>query len=36
MKGASQKIKNKFKIIMESDKIISFQGEAIVIKAIKR
>ena len=36
MKGASQKIKNKFKIVIEADEIISFQGEAVVIKAIKR
>jgi ubiquinone/menaquinone biosynthesis C-methylase UbiE len=33
---ASQKVKDKFKIINEDEKIISFQGEAIVLKAIKR
>jgi ubiquinone/menaquinone biosynthesis C-methylase UbiE len=33
---ASQKVKDKFKIIIEDEKIISFQGEAIVLKAIKR
>ena len=36
MKGASQKIKNKFNIVIKADKIISFQGEAVVIKAIRR
>jgi ubiquinone/menaquinone biosynthesis C-methylase UbiE len=33
---ASQKIKDKFRIIIEENQIISFQGEAIVLKAIKR
>ncbi|MFK9092803.1 class I SAM-dependent methyltransferase [Bacillus salipaludis] len=36
MNGSSDKIKNKFRIVIEEDQIISFQGEAVVLKAIKR
>lgn len=32
----SQRIKEKFRILTENDKVISFVGEAIVLKAIKR
>lgn len=34
--GATQKIKNKFRIIIEDNLVKSFQGEAIVLKAIKK
>ncbi|MFF2450676.1 class I SAM-dependent methyltransferase [Neobacillus sp. NPDC058068] len=34
--GASQKVKDKFRIVIENNQVISFQGEAIVLKAIKR
>lgn len=33
---SSQKVKEKFRILIENDKVISFVGEAIVLKAIKR
>ncbi|MEH7177764.1 class I SAM-dependent methyltransferase [Neobacillus vireti] len=33
---SSQGIKDKFRMVIENDKIISFVGEAIVLKAIKR
>jgi len=36
MKGASEKIKHKFRVVIEEDQIISFQGEAVVLKVIKR
>ncbi|MBO0962028.1 methyltransferase domain-containing protein [Neobacillus sp. MM2021_6] len=36
MKGASEKIKNKFRVVFEADQVNSFQGEAVVLKAIKR
>ncbi|WP_342431813.1 class I SAM-dependent methyltransferase [Neobacillus sp. FSL H8-0543] len=32
----SQKVKDKFKIVIEDEKVVSFQGEAIGLKAIKR
>lgn len=34
--GATQKIKNKFRIIIEDNLVKSFRGEAIVLKAIKK
>jgi ubiquinone/menaquinone biosynthesis C-methylase UbiE len=34
--SSSSKIKNKFKIKIEDQQIISFQGEAIILKAIKK
>jgi ubiquinone/menaquinone biosynthesis C-methylase UbiE len=34
--GASQKVKEKFKVSIVDDQVISFQGEAIILKAIKR
>ncbi|WHY84159.1 class I SAM-dependent methyltransferase [Neobacillus novalis] len=34
--GASQKVKDKFRIVIKNNHVISFQGEAIVLKAIKR
>ncbi|MGG3470966.1 methyltransferase domain-containing protein [Neobacillus pocheonensis] len=34
--NASPKIKQKFRIVIEKDQVISFQGEAIVLKAIKK
>lgn len=34
--GASAKVKEKFRIVIEDNQVISFQGEAIVLKAIKR
>ncbi|MFJ5715353.1 class I SAM-dependent methyltransferase [Neobacillus sp. NPDC093127] len=34
--GASQKVKDKFRIVIENNHVISFQGEAIVLKAIKK
>lgn len=34
--GVSQKVKDKFRIVIENNHVISFQGEAIVLKAIKR
>ncbi|MEH7276408.1 class I SAM-dependent methyltransferase [Neobacillus vireti] len=34
--NSSQEIKNKFRMVIENDKIISFVGEAIILKAIKR
>jgi ubiquinone/menaquinone biosynthesis C-methylase UbiE len=34
--SASQEVKNKFKIIIEEHQVISFKGEAIVLKAIKK
>lgn len=33
--AASQKVKDKFRIVIEDNQVISFQGEAIVLKAIK-
>ena len=33
---SSQEIKDKFRMVIENEKIISFVGEAIVLKAIKR
>jgi hypothetical protein len=33
---ASPIVKEKFKIVIEDEKIVSFQGEAIVLKAVKR
>ncbi|MDQ0197875.1 class I SAM-dependent methyltransferase [Neobacillus ginsengisoli] len=36
MLTATQKIKDKFRIVINEDQVISFQGEAIVLKAIKR
>ena len=33
---SSQEIKDKFRIVIENEKIISFVGEAIILKAIKR
>jgi ubiquinone/menaquinone biosynthesis C-methylase UbiE len=33
---ASNKIRDKFRVVIEDDQVISFQGEAIVLKAIKR
>ncbi len=32
----SNNIKDKFRVFIEEDQVISFQGEAIVLKAIKR
>lgn len=34
--SSSPKIKNKFKIKIVDEQIISFQGEAIILKAIKK
>ena len=34
--GATQKIKDKFRIVIENNQVISFQGEAIVLNALKR
>jgi ubiquinone/menaquinone biosynthesis C-methylase UbiE len=34
--NASQKIKNKFKIVIVDHQVISFEGEAIILKAVKR
>jgi ubiquinone/menaquinone biosynthesis C-methylase UbiE len=34
--SASQKIKDKFRIAIENNQVISFQGEAIVLRALKR
>ena len=34
--NASQVIKDKFRIVLEGDKVISFVGEAMILKAIKR
>jgi ubiquinone/menaquinone biosynthesis C-methylase UbiE len=34
--GASQKVKEKFKVSIVDDQVISFQGEAVILKAIKR
>ncbi|MFZ7942192.1 class I SAM-dependent methyltransferase [Neobacillus sp. 19] len=36
MKGASEEIKAKFRVVIEEGQIISFQGEAVVLKAMKR
>ncbi|MBV7506951.1 class I SAM-dependent methyltransferase [Bacillus sp. sid0103] len=36
IKNASPKIKEKFKVSIVNDQVISFQGEAVVLKAIKR
>ncbi|MEH7307730.1 class I SAM-dependent methyltransferase [Neobacillus drentensis] len=36
IKKASPKIKEKFKVSIVNDQVISFQGEAVVLKAIKR
>jgi ubiquinone/menaquinone biosynthesis C-methylase UbiE len=33
---SSDKIKNKFRILIQDEKIISFNGEAIILKALKR
>lgn len=33
---ASQKIKDKFRLVIEKEKVFSFVGEAIILKAIKR
>jgi hypothetical protein len=33
--AAPQKVKDKFRIVIKDDRIISFQGEAIVLKAMK-
>jgi ubiquinone/menaquinone biosynthesis C-methylase UbiE len=33
---SSQKVKDKFRIIIKENQVISFQGEAIVLKAVKR
>lgn len=35
MISAAQPIKDKFKIVNENERVISFQGEAIVVKAVK-
>lgn len=35
MRNSSEKVKQKFRIQIENDKIISFQGEAFVLKATK-
>ncbi|MEH7076797.1 class I SAM-dependent methyltransferase [Neobacillus drentensis] len=32
----SEKIKNKFKVSIANDQVISFQGEAVILKALKR
>lgn len=32
---ASQRIKDKFRIVIENDQVVSFQGEAIILKAVK-
>ncbi|MGN7940297.1 hypothetical protein [Metabacillus sp. 22489] len=32
--NASEKIKTKFKIVIENNQVISFQGEAIIVKAV--
>ncbi|TWD92369.1 ubiquinone/menaquinone biosynthesis C-methylase UbiE [Neobacillus bataviensis] len=34
--GASERIKDKFRITIEESQVVSFQGEAIVLKAIKK
>ncbi|CAH2714190.1 putative methyltransferase YcgJ [Neobacillus rhizosphaerae] len=34
--SASQKVKDKFRIVIENNQVVSFQGEAIVLKALKR
>lgn len=34
--NSTQKVKDKFRIVIENDKVISFQGEAIVLRAIKK
>jgi hypothetical protein len=34
--NSTQKVKDKFRIIIEKDEVISFQGEAIVLRAIKK
>jgi ubiquinone/menaquinone biosynthesis C-methylase UbiE len=36
MLGVSEKVKNKFNIVIENNHIVSFQGEAIILKAVKR
>ncbi|EKN65286.1 hypothetical protein BABA_20861 [Neobacillus bataviensis LMG 21833] len=36
MKSATEKIKNKFRLVLEEGQIFSFQGEAVVLKAMKR
>ncbi|WP_312471461.1 class I SAM-dependent methyltransferase [Neobacillus sp.] len=34
--SASQRVKDKFRIVIENNQVVSFQGEAIVLKALKR
>ncbi|WP_026563649.1 class I SAM-dependent methyltransferase [Bacillus sp. UNC41MFS5] len=36
IRNASQKVKEKFKVSIQNDQVISFQGEAVIMKAIKR
>jgi hypothetical protein len=33
---SSDKIKEKFRILIQDEKVISFNGEAIILKALKR
>ncbi|WP_066061938.1 class I SAM-dependent methyltransferase [Neobacillus soli] len=33
---ASQKVKDKFRVVIEGNQIISFQGEAVVLRAVKK
>jgi ubiquinone/menaquinone biosynthesis C-methylase UbiE len=35
IKAAPQRVKEKFRIVIEQDQILSFQGEAIILKAVK-
>lgn len=36
IRNSSQKVKEKFKVSIQNDQVISFQGEAVIMKAIKR
>ena len=36
IQGSDPKVKDKFRIVIEEHQVVSFQGEAIVLKAIKR
>ena len=36
IRNSSQKVKEKFRVSIENDQIISFQGEAVIMKALKR